>query len=76
MKPFPDAWPSALRDVTGGRQLRQKYTHIPTYLAHGIRKYLLSDIEHYVLHGRASIYLTRGRLRGCKKHRERHDEMR
>jgi len=75
MKPFPDEWPSPLRDVTEGRQLKQKYIHISTYLGRGIRKYLLSDIEHYVLHGRASIYLTRGRLRGCRKHRECHDEM-
>jgi hypothetical protein len=29
MKPFPDEWPSALRDVTEGYQLRQKHTHIP-----------------------------------------------
>jgi hypothetical protein len=58
MKPFPDEWPSILRDIAEGRQLRQKHTHIPTYLGHGIRKYLLSDIEHYVLHGRALIYLT------------------
>jgi len=33
--------------------MREKHTHIPTYLGTWCQEYLLSDIEYYVLHGRA-----------------------
>src|SRR5438309_2284207 len=52
-------WPSVLRDVTEGNELKVEaytYTHLPRTWC---QEYLQSDIEHYVLHGRTTIYLTR-----------------
>lgn len=76
MKPFPDEMAEYSQGCYGrppDEGEAYPYTHLPRDMVSRVIYYPILSIM--CCTGEPSIYLTRGRLRGCKKHHKRYDEV-